>query len=117
SLPEPQLLIAGYLREHAGGPGSSSDAAFASVSADMLRTATVEAFNDLADQGLVELDRLLVLADEGRIASVALASLGSSLDPNPPSQRIPRVADLDPGVMAAVVRTLDWTTRRQLRLA
>jgi hypothetical protein len=115
SLPEPQLLVAEFLREHAGGPGS--DAAFASAAADMLRTATVQAFKDLADQGLVDLDRLLVIADKGRIADIALASLDSLLDPNPLSQRIPLISGLDPSGMAAVVRALDWTTRRQLRLA
>lgn len=115
SLPEPQLLIAGFLREHAGGPGS--DAAFASVAGDMLRTATVKAFGDLADQGLVELDSLLVLADEGRIARVARAGFNSSLDPNPLAPHVPGLADLDRGAAAAIVRALDWTTRRQLRLA
>ena len=115
SLSEPQLLVAGFLREHAGGPGSA--AAFASLAADMLRTATTEVFNDLADQGLVELDRLLVLADEGQIANIALASLGSSLDPNPPPRHVPEIADLDPGTMASIVCALDRMTRRQLRLA
>jgi hypothetical protein len=115
SLPEPQLIIAEFLREHAGGPGS--DAAFASAAADMLRTAIIEAFRDLADQGLAELDKLMVLAAEGRIADVALTSLGSLLDPNPPSRRIPQMADLDPAGMAGVVRALDWATRQQLRLA
>ena len=114
SLPEPQLLVAGFLREHAGGPGSA--AAFASLAADMLHTATIEVFKDLADQGLVELDRLLVFADEGRIANVALASLGSSLDPNPPPSHVPKIADLDPGTMVSIVCALDRMTRRQLRL-
>ena len=115
SLPEPQLLVAGFLREYAGGSGSA--AAFTSLAADMLRTATAEVFKDLADQGLVELDRLLVLADEGRIANIALASLSSSLDPNPPTRHAPQVADLDPGAMDAIVHALDRMTRRQLRLA
>jgi hypothetical protein len=115
SLPEPQLLVAGFLREHAGGPGSA--AAFASLAADMLHTATTEVFKDLADQGLVELDRLLVLADEGRIANVALASLSSSLDPNPPPRHVPKIADLDPRMMVSIVCALDRMTRRQLRLA
>lgn len=115
NLPEPQLLISDFLREHAGGPGSR--AAFVLLAADMLRAATAKVFIDLADQGLVELDRLLVLADEGRIADVALASLDSSLDPNPPARRVPGVADLDPRAMAAIVTSLDGITRRQLRLA
>ena len=115
SLPEPQLLVAGFLREHAGGPGSA--AAFVSLAADMLRTATREVFKDLADQGLVELDRLLVLADEGQIVDIALASLGSSLDPNPPLRHAPEIADPDPWTMASIVGALDRMTRRQLRLA
>ncbi len=93
SLPEPQVLVADFLRDHAGSP--ASDPMFVSVAADILRAATVQAFSDLADQGLVELDLLLLLAYEGRIKNVAIASLDSSLDPNPPRRRVPRVADLD----------------------
>ena len=115
SLPEPQVLVADFLSDHAGSP--ASDPMFVSVAADILRAATVQAFSDLADQGLVELDLLLLLAYEGRIKNVAIASLDSSLDPNPPRRRVPRVADLDPGAMAEIVGALDWATRRQLRLA
>jgi hypothetical protein len=114
-LPEPQLLIADFLGEYGGGPGS--EAAFASVAAGLLRAATGEVFGDLADEGLLELDRLLVLAAEGRIAPVALAGLDAPLDPGPPPYRAPRVADLDPAAMLAIARALDRTTRRHLRLA
>lgn len=114
SLPEPQWLVADFLREHAGAPGS--EAAFTALAADILRQAIAEVFKDLADQGLVELDWLLVLADQGRITNVALASVGSSLDLNPPQRHVPEMADLDRGEMAAIVRSLDRMTRRQLRL-
>lgn len=112
-LPEPQLLVTHFLREYAGSP--YSDAAFASVASDMLRSAVMDTFSDLADQGLVELGKLLVLADDGHLGQVALASLGSSLDPNPPSQHAPRLVDLDQGGMASVIQGLDRATRRQLR--
>ncbi len=115
NLPEPQLLVADFLRIHAGDPGAQ--AMYASVAADMLSAATVEAFSDLADQGLVDLDRLLLLADDGRIGTVALTGFGLALDPNPPQHNVPRVADLNPDGMAAIVSSLGRTTRRQLRLA
>ncbi|MGH3122139.1 MAG: hypothetical protein ACRDND_14090 [Streptosporangiaceae bacterium] len=119
ALPEPQLLVAEFLREHAGGPHSA--AAFSSVAADMVRSATVETFRDLADRGtgesLVSLERLLLLAAEGRIAPVALAGLTALPAPAAPPYRAPRVADLDPAAMAEIARALDATVRRYLRLA
>jgi hypothetical protein len=111
-LPEPQLLVADFLRAHAGGQGI-----FTSVAADVLRAATTDVFGDLAADGLADLDQLLPLADDGRIASVALASFGLALDPGPPRWRAPRTADLEPGRMAAIVQALNRTARRQLRLA
>lgn len=114
-LPEPQLLITDFLLEYGGDPGS--EAAFASVAADMLRAATAEVFGDLAKENLVELERLLLLAAEGRISTVALAGLDAPLDSRAPQYRAPRVADLDSEAMAAIARALDRTSRRQLRLA
>lgn len=115
NLPEPQLLVADFLREYGGGPGSAS--AFASVAGDLLRAGTTEVYGDLADEGSAELDRLLLLAAEGRIATVALAGLDGFLVPGPPDSRAPRVADLDPSAMVALARALDRMTRRHLRLA
>ncbi|MGH3277506.1 MAG: hypothetical protein ACRDNZ_24675 [Streptosporangiaceae bacterium] len=114
-LPEPQLLVADFLRVHAGGP--SAQAMFLSVAADMLRSGTAKAFGDLAAQGLADLDRLMPLADGGLIGAVAQAGHASALDPNPPHHQAPRVDDLDPAGLAAIVRSLDRTARRQLRLA
>jgi hypothetical protein len=114
-LPEPQLLITDFLLEYGGDPGS--EAAFALIAADMLRAATAEVFGDLAEENLVELERLLLLAAEGRIATVALAGLDAPPDSRAPQYQAPRVADLDSAAMVAIARALDRTSRRQLRLA
>lgn len=118
ALPEPQLLMAEFLEKHGGNPRSA--AASRSVAADLVRTATVEAFHDLPGRGgesLVFLERLLLLAADGRVAPVALAGLAAPAGPAAPSYRAPRVADLDPVAMAELVRGLDGTVRRYLRLA
>jgi hypothetical protein len=119
ALPEPQLLVAEFLQEHAGGPHSA--AAFSSVAAGLVRSATAATFGDLADrcmgESLVSLERLLLLAADGRIAPVALAGLAALPAPTAPSYRAPRVADLDPAAMAEIVWALDGTVRRYLRLA
>lgn len=122
ALPEPQVLVAEFLEKHGGNPRSA--AAFSSVAADLVRTATVEAFRDLPGRGagesLVLLERLLLLAADGRIAPVALAGLAAPPDPTAPATppyRAPRVADLDPTAMAGLVQGLDGTVRRYLRLA
>jgi len=114
-LPEPQLLIADFLEQHGGGPGSH--AAFSSIAGGLLCEATTEVFGDLADAGLVQMEKLMLLAEEGGIAAVALAGLAAPAHPGPQSYLAPRVADLDSAAMAAIAKQLDWTTRRQLRLA
>jgi hypothetical protein len=119
ALPEPQLLVAEFLREHAGGMHSA--AAFSSVAADLVRSATIETFRDLADrstgESLVSLERLLLLAAEGHIAPVAMAGLTAPPASAAPPYRAPRVADLDPAAIAEIARALDGTVRRYLRLA
>jgi hypothetical protein len=114
-LPEPQLLITDFLLEHGGGRGSV--AAFSGVAAGLVRAATAEVFSDLVNDSAIELERLLVLADEGRLAGVALAGLELPPASAAPSYRAPRVADQDAGALVALIRALDSTTRRQLRLA
>ncbi len=114
-LPEPQVLVGDFLREHAGDPGSEGISA--SVTADMLRAATMSVFGDLADQRPVEYDRLLILAEQGEIFKIALASFDAGADPRPPCDHLARLADMNPRAMAAIVTALDGATRRQLRLA
>jgi hypothetical protein len=114
-LPEPQLLLTNFLREHAGCPGSES--VLASIAAEILQTATAEAFSDFTDAGMVELDRLLMLADDGHIAPIALAGVRSSVSPRPPQPNVPRVQDLDPVGLRSIARALDQSARQQLRLA
>jgi hypothetical protein len=115
SLPEPQMLIVDFLRAHAGGP--ASEAMFAAIAADMIRQATGAVFGDRGDQELAELDRLMLLADQGQIGAVALASFDWPPVPGSPQRRVPRVADMDVAGMTSIARSLDRTTRRQLRLA
>lgn len=114
-LPEPQLLVTDFLGEHGGGPGS--EAALGTVAADLLRTATVKVFGELADHNMLELERLLLLAAEGRIAAVAMAGRDAVAGSGAPAYQAPRVADLDAAALLALVRALDQTIRRHLRLA
>jgi hypothetical protein len=114
-LPEPQLLIADFLIEHGGGHGSA--AAFTGIATGPVRAATVEVFGDLADDSPIEMERLLLVAGNGRIAGVARAGLELPQGPAAPSYRAPRVADQGPTALLAVARALDGTTRRHLRLA
>ncbi len=114
-LPEPQVLVGDFLREHAGGP--SSEGIFASVTADMLRAATMSVFGDLADLRPVEYDRLLALAEQGQIVKFAPASFDSGACSSLPLDPMPSPADMNPQGMAAIVTALEAATRRQLRLA
>lgn len=113
-LPEPQLLITDFLTEHGGGHGSA--AAFTGIATALVRGATVEVFSDLINDSAIELERLTLLAGDGRIAGVALAGLEVP-QTSAPTYRAPRIADQDPAALVALVRALDGTTRRHLRLA
>ena len=119
ALPEPQQLVAEFLEKHGGTTRSA--ATFTSVAANLIRAATGEAFRDLACPGgarnQVRLERLLLLAAEGRIAPVALAGLAVPPDPDAPPYWAPRVADVDPLAIARIAQNLDDTVRRYLRLA
>jgi hypothetical protein len=115
ALPEPQQFITDFLSEYGSYPASRS--AFSSVAADLLRAATIEVFGDLAGENPVGMERLLLLADEGTIATVAMAGIEADGDSLSPPYRAPGVADLDAVAMAGIVRALDRTIRRQLRLA
>ncbi|MGO9081155.1 MAG: hypothetical protein ACLQDY_19300 [Streptosporangiaceae bacterium] len=114
-LPEPQLLITDFLVKHGGGRGSM--AAFTGIATSLVRAATVEVFSDLVNDSTIELERLLLLADEGRIAGLALAGLELSQNSTLPSYRAPRLTDQDPAALVALFHALDGTTRRHLRLA
>jgi hypothetical protein len=114
-LPEPQLLVAGFLAEHGGAPGAA--AAFTAIAAGLVRAAAAEVFADLEPADLPELDRLLLLAADGQIAPVARAGLAAVTDLARWPYRSPRLADLDAVAMTALARGLDGTARRYLRLA
>lgn len=107
---EPQALLTEFLRDHAGY--RDSDAAFVAMAADIVRDATARVFGESAAA-----ERLMALAAEGRIEDVARASMESHARTDGPSLEPPKVADLDPAAMTAIVRELDRSTRRQLRLA
>lgn len=114
ALPEPHLLIADFLGEF-GGAGSG--AIVASVAADLLQAATLEIFGDLADRNPVQLERLLLLAAEGKIVPVAQAAWDApGTDVGPCPYRGPRAADVGLTEMLAIVQALDRAVRRQLRL-
>jgi hypothetical protein len=115
ALPEPQQLITDFLAEYGSYPASRT--VFASVAADLLRAATIEVFGDLAGENPIGMERLLLLAGQGMIATVALAGLDGCRESVAPLYRAPRVADPDPLEMAGIVRALDRSARRQLRLA
>ncbi len=114
ALPEPHLLIADFLGEFGGGVGSGT--IVASVAADLLQAATLEIFGDLADRNPVQLERLLLLAAEGKIVPVARAGWDVSTDAGPLPYRAPRTADVGLTEMLAIAQALDRAVRRQLRL-
>jgi len=72
-------------------------------------------YADLDGDASQELDRLMALAMEGRIAAVALAGL--ELRGGLRQARAPLMTDGNPGAVEYVVRGLEQATRRQLRLA
>lgn len=114
ALPEPHLLIADFLGEFGGGRGSG--AIVTKVAADLLQAATLEIFGDLADGNPVQLERLLLLAAEGKIVPVAQAAWDASADAGPLPYRAPRAADVGLTAMLAIAQSLDRAVRRQLRL-
>jgi hypothetical protein len=114
ALPEPQLLVAGFLAEHGGGSGTS--AAFDAFAAHLVSAATENVYAGLADEdGGADLSKLLAVAMDGRIEPVARAAFGLS---GPPGRaHAPRMEDADPAVLTRIAGALDQATRRQLRLA
>lgn len=112
-LPEPQLLIADFLSKYGGGPGA--EVAFDAFAARLLSAATAEVYADLDLEDEIALNKLLLLAMDGRIEPVALA--GFEVCGFPRQAHVSRMADVAPEVMACVVSVLDQATRRQLRLA
>ena len=114
-LPEPQLLITDFFGKYAGSP--DSEAAFASVAAGLMRAAIGKVFGGLVGDCGPELERLLLLGEEGQISTVALADACAIVNESPAPCRAPRATDLDSGAIGAIARALQSTTRRQLRLA
>jgi hypothetical protein len=114
-LPEPQLLVAGFLAEHGGARGA--DAAFTAIAAGLVRAAAAEVFADLDPADVPELDRILLLTADGQIAPVARAGLAAATDLARWPYRSPQLADLDGAATTALAQALDSTARRYLRLA
>jgi hypothetical protein len=114
ALPEPQLIVAGFLDEHGGGSGDS--AAFGALAVHLVSSATESVYAGLADgDGEAYLYKLLAIAMNGRIEPVARAAYDQ---PGPPGQaHAPRLEDANPAATARVADALDQATRRQLRLA
>ena len=115
-LPEPQLLIADFLSEYGGGP--RAEVAFDAFAARLLSAATAEVYADLGiedGEDGIALDKLLLLAMDGRIEPVALAGL--EVCGLPRQAHVSRMADVAPEAAARVASALDQATRRQLRLA
>lgn len=112
-LPEPQLVVTDFFAEYAGDPGSAG--MFAAFAGQLVRTETRRVYADLDGDMAPELDRLVALAMEGRVAPVATASL--ELYGGPRQERAPLLTDGDNGAVEHVVRGLEQATRRQLRLA
>ena len=114
-LPEPQLLLTEFLGKFAGS--IDSEAAFASVAARLLQTATLKVFGDLTRRQPAELDRLMLLAADGRISPVALAGTRSDADRDFVAEEAQTLAAVNAHDMNEIAVLLQSAARRQLRLA
>jgi hypothetical protein len=112
-LPEPQSLVADFFAEYAGDAGSAG--AFTAFAGQLICAETRHVYADLDGGASHELDKLLALAMEGRIAAVALAGL--EVRGGPLQARAPLMTDGNPAAVEQVVRGLEQATRRQMRLA
>jgi hypothetical protein len=112
-LPEPQVIVTDFFAEYAGDAGSAG--AFTAFAGQLIRAETKRVYADLDGDASQDLDKLAVLALEGRIAAVALAGL--EVRGGPRSARVPLMTDGDPGAVEQAVRGLEQATRRQMRLA
>jgi hypothetical protein len=115
NVPGPQLLITEFFELYAGSqdPG----AALTSMAARVVRTAIWQVFGDLATDRPAALERLLLLADGGRIAPVALEYARSRPRPATDGTNTPTANQLDPPTINRIADALQSTTSRQLRLA
>jgi hypothetical protein len=116
SLPESQLVFAGFLAEQVGGMAGLRSG-FGAIAADLLRAATEEVFGDLATRDPAALDRLLLLASGGTTDAVARMALEVRAAPGGGPGPAPRLADLGPELSRGTVRGLVRITRRQVDLA
>lgn len=112
-LEEPQAIVTDFFAEHAGDAGSAG--MLAAFAGRLIHAATNRVYADLENDRSPDLDRLLMLALEGRIAPVAIAGL--SIPAGPLGPHIPQLSDADSDAVVDVVRELEYATRRQLRLA
>lgn len=112
-LQEPQSLVTDFFAEHAGDAGSAG--MLTAFAGRLIHREIRRVYADLDDDRSADLDRLLMLALEGRIASVAIAGLDVRAGAFRP--HVPQMADADSVAVADVVRELEHATRRQLRLA
>jgi hypothetical protein len=112
-LQEPQAIFADFFAEHVGDSGSSG--MLAAFAGRLIHAETKRVYADLENGRSVNLDKLLVLALDGRIAPVA--SAGLSVTAGVPGPHMPHLADADSDEVTDVVRELEDATRRQLRLA
>jgi hypothetical protein len=111
-LPEPQLLVTDFFAKYAGDAGSAGT--FAAFAGQLVRAETKRVYAHLDGDASPELDVLMALAMEGRIAAVALAGL--DLRGGSRQARAPLMTDGHPGAVEHVVRGLEQATRRQMRL-
>jgi hypothetical protein len=111
-LPEPQLLVTDFFAEYAGDAGSADT--FTAFAGQLVRAETKRVYADLDGDVSPELDRLLALAMEGRIAEVAMAGL--EVRSGPRQARAPLMTDGHSGAVEHVARGLEQATRRQMRL-
>ena len=124
ALPEPQLLVTGFLAEYGGVPGvpgapgvpgvPGAAGAFDAFAAQLVTTAVAKVHADLGEDSIV-LEKLTALAMDGRIAAVALAGLGLAGTLVP--AHAPRLTEGDREAIAGIAVALEQATRRQLRLA
>jgi hypothetical protein len=113
SLPEPQELVTDFFAEHAGDAGSAG--AFAAFAGQLIRMEIMRVYPDLDDDWSADLDKLLAVAADGRISTVAFAGLDVRIGTR--QRRAPRMTDADEVTVPEIARAIERATRRQLRLA
>jgi hypothetical protein len=110
---EPQELVTDFFAEHAGDAGSAG--AFAAFAGQLIRMEIMRVYPDLDDDWSADLDKLLAVAADGRISTVAFAGLDVRIGTR--QRRAPRMTDADEVTVPEIARAIERATRRQLRLA